>query len=113
VRPAGLSEAEFRLLWLLAKPCNSEPNSHPPDQAALASELSVSPAQVSGLVERLSAHGLIESGPISGDRRRQSWRLSLAGYQAIARVMAVVTAVAIPPVAPPFKGGESDAEAAA
>jgi DNA-binding MarR family transcriptional regulator len=104
VLPLGLGEAEFRLLWALANPANGAAG-RPLDQSAIVEELAASPAQVSGLVERLRSQGLIQAGPVGGDRRRQAWRLTTAGDQAVSRVLSVVTAVGIPPLAPPFKGG--------
>jgi DNA-binding MarR family transcriptional regulator len=112
VRPVGLVEAEFRLLWELAKTGSDLTNS-PKDQSGLADELAVSPAQISGLVERLRSQGLIESSSVGGDRRRQAWRLTAAGQQVTARVVNVVAALGIPPLAPPFKGGGFEWEDAA
>jgi DNA-binding MarR family transcriptional regulator len=112
VRPVGLGEAEFRLLWTLAGPPKGEAGT-PPGQSELAVALAVSPAQVSGLVERLRSQGLIESGSVGGDRRRQAWRLTISGEQAVEIVLNVVAALQIPPLTPPFKGGEFMAEDAA
>jgi DNA-binding MarR family transcriptional regulator len=112
VRPVGLGEAEFRLLWALAASQSSDDDS-PLDQSGLAEALVVSPAQVSGLVERLRSQGLIDSRPVGGDRRRSAWGLSVPGELAVERVLNVVLALEIPPLAPPFKGGGFDEEAAA
>jgi DNA-binding MarR family transcriptional regulator len=97
VRELGASETEFRLLWQLARDATETalPES-PPDQAMLADRLAVSPAQVSGVVERLSAKQLIEPQHFSTDRRRQAWRLSSAGRQLVGAVVAHVTQLAMP-----------------
>jgi DNA-binding MarR family transcriptional regulator len=113
VTPVGLSEAEFRILWLLRKSGNSEVRGGAADQTMLAEELVVSPAQVSGLVERLRSRGLIEPEIFGGDRRRQAWRLTKDGELAVATVLSVVAALGIPPLAPPFQGGGFAAEDAA
>jgi DNA-binding MarR family transcriptional regulator len=92
VRPVGLGEAEFRLLWAIATPSNGEATVSV-DQSRLAEKLAISPAQVSSLVERLRSQGLIETGSFGSDRRRQTWNLTKAGEQAIARVVNVVAAI--------------------
>jgi DNA-binding MarR family transcriptional regulator len=109
VRPVGLVEAEFRLLWALAMPAGGEAAVHL-GQSGLADELAVSPAQVSGLVERLRSRGLIESSLVGGDRRRQAWRLTKTGEQVIARVLSVVAAIGISPIAPRRRGPSSTFE---
>jgi DNA-binding MarR family transcriptional regulator len=112
VRPVGLGEAEFRLLWALSN-CGSDVTSTPAAQSGLADKLAVSPAQISGLVERLRSQGYIETGSAGGDRRRQVWRLTGTGQQAIAKVLNVVAALGIPPLALPFEGGRFCGENAA
>jgi DNA-binding MarR family transcriptional regulator len=83
---AGVSEAEFRLLWILFR------DSSAPDQAALAARLAVSPAQISGAVERLRTSSLIELSVDPGDRRRQLWRLAPAGAALVHQVLVRVAA---------------------
>lgn len=105
----GVSEIEFRLLWLLfAAADGATSTSHASagqfDQAELATRLAVSAAQVSACVERLHAGGSIERGPQDADRRRQLWRLSRAGRGLVLKVVAAVDA--LPPV------GDSGKEAA-
>ena len=51
----------------------------PLDQADLAEQLVVSPAQVSGAVERLRSLGLLERVDSQRDRRRQLWQVTGAG----------------------------------
>jgi DNA-binding MarR family transcriptional regulator len=74
-----ISEPEFRLLWLLAGPASSGASAAALDQADLAEQLVVSPAQVSGAVERLRSLGLVERLQHQRDRRRQLWRVTEAG----------------------------------
>jgi DNA-binding MarR family transcriptional regulator len=88
VASAGVSEAEFRLLWTLFHGDLSL------NQAELASRLAVSPAQVSGAVERLQSLGLIHGSSDAADRRRQLWRLAPAGSALIRAVLAQVAAAA-------------------
>jgi len=88
VAGAGVSEAEFRLLWTLFHGDLSL------NQAELASRLAVSPAQVSGAVERMQASGLIDGASDAADRRRQLWRLAPAGSRLIRAVLAQVAAAA-------------------
>jgi DNA-binding MarR family transcriptional regulator len=83
---AGVSEAEFRLLWTLFHGGLSL------NQAELASRLAVSPAQISGAVERLQAIGLLDGASDAADRRRQLWRLVPAGVALIHSILAQVAA---------------------
>lgn len=90
----GLSEPEFRLLWLLCGSVNLRDSGSPSiDQAALAQQLAVSPAQVSALVERLSAACLIEQQRSSADRRRQFCRIAANGQSLVDRVVQRVAAL--------------------
>jgi DNA-binding MarR family transcriptional regulator len=84
VRGAGVHEAEFRLLWTLFH------GDLLLNQGELASRLAVSPAQVSGAVERLQTRGLIVGSSDVADRRRQLWRLTPAGGALIHAVLAQV-----------------------
>lgn len=96
VRELGVTESEFRLLWQLEFSASGDAveagsrHESPPDQAMLAERLALSPAQLSGLVERLGATGLIEPERCSRDRRRQTWRISLAGRLLVGNVVARV-----------------------
>lgn len=70
----GLSEPELALLWACA--------SAPPggsSQRELAEQLAVSPAQISGLVERLAQLGWLRGRPAPADRRRRLWEPTAAG----------------------------------
>jgi DNA-binding MarR family transcriptional regulator len=88
----GVSETEFRLLWQLFVAAES-PELRPCtlfDQAELAVRLAASPAQVSGVVERLRSLTLIERDAQPGDRRRQLWRIAPAGRTLVLAVVAAV-----------------------
>jgi DNA-binding MarR family transcriptional regulator len=76
---SAINEPEFRLLWLLAGAARSDASAAALDQADLAEQLVVSPAQVSGAVERLRNLGLVERLQHQRDRRRQLWRVTEAG----------------------------------
>jgi DNA-binding MarR family transcriptional regulator len=66
-----LSDAELLVVWL----CHG--NGHV--QVELASAIGISPAQMSGLAERLRARGLVGMHRLAMDRRRQVWRTSPTG----------------------------------
>jgi DNA-binding MarR family transcriptional regulator len=101
VGTVDVSETEFRLLWQLERAGDSEPLEVAAlDQVALAERLAVSPAQVSGLVERLAASEYIASHPLPADRRRQLWRITLAGKLLLSTVLQQVqTHVSAPTIA--------------
>ncbi len=83
LRTWELREAEFWALWL----CNRLD----PDgvvQHELASAAGVSEAQMSGLVERLRQGGLLIGCRGEPDRRRQYWRLTVAGNELLQRICA-------------------------
>jgi DNA-binding MarR family transcriptional regulator len=73
-RRYGLSEPELALLWACRK---APPGGR--GQRELAEELAVSPAHVSGLVERLRRAGLLRARTAEEDRRRRLWQLTPAG----------------------------------
>ena len=80
-RRHGLCEPEIEMLWACAKA--------PADgcsQNELADDLAVSPAHVSGVVERLRIAGLLECAMVRSDRRLRLWQLTPAG-QAIWRAI--------------------------
>jgi DNA-binding MarR family transcriptional regulator len=89
-----INEPEFRLLWLLAGTANADISAIPLDQADLAERLVVSPAQVSGAVERLRSLGMVERLHHQRDRRRQMWRVTAAGETLLRRVVDRVHAAA-------------------
>lgn len=87
-----INEPEFRLLWLLAGTASSDVLAVPLDQADLAEQLVVSPAQVSGAVERLRSFGLVERVQHQRDRRRQLWRVTEAGDALLRQIVGRVHA---------------------
>jgi len=70
----GLGDGDFWVLWLCSL---AAPNGFV--QHELAASAGVSPAQMSGLVERLRQRGLLAGCRGDRDRRRQYWRLTPAG----------------------------------
>ncbi|MCI0357424.1 MAG: MarR family winged helix-turn-helix transcriptional regulator [Planctomycetaceae bacterium] len=67
----GLSDAELLVVWLCAP--------RGMVQGDLATAIGVSPALMSGTVERLRQQGLIEMHRVPVDRRRQVWRTTDSG----------------------------------
>lgn len=91
VQGLGVSETEFRLLWLLLEhERGQQRGAGALDQAELAERLAVSAAQVSGVVERLRERELVDRVLDGGDRRRQMWRLAPAGAATVSAVVASV-----------------------
>jgi DNA-binding MarR family transcriptional regulator len=73
----GLTDCELLAIWLcLRSECGLV-------QGELAAAVGVSPAQMSGIVERLRQRGLIEMHRQIFDRRRQVWRGTAAGRQVL------------------------------
>lgn len=68
-----LSPSQFSILWA----CYAAQGGA--GQSALADQLAVSPAHVSGLVEQLRARRLLAARRPASDRRRQLWHLTPAG----------------------------------
>jgi DNA-binding MarR family transcriptional regulator len=108
LRGFQVTEPEFRLLWLLSQPGDGRPGNAAFDQAELAELLVVSPAQVSGAVERLRSLGMLDRTTDQRDRRRQLWRLADGGRQLLSAVVASVAGIdgslsrRIHPLAPPY-----------
>ena len=73
-----LSDAELLVVWL----CRGDGHV----QVELASAIGISPAQMSGLVERLRARGLVAVHRQAMDRRRQVWRTSPEGESLLGEV---------------------------
>jgi DNA-binding MarR family transcriptional regulator len=110
VEDAGVSETEFRLLWLLFQQEHGEASkSTALDQADLAERLAVSAAQVSGVIERLRQRELVDRVPDVSDRRRQLWRLASTGETL---VQTVIVNVANSRIASSRKGGVRQEDAA-
>jgi DNA-binding MarR family transcriptional regulator len=72
-----LTDNELLVLWIS--------NGGGRVQIELAGEIGVSPAQISGIVERLNRRGLVEMRRQAVDRRRQVCETSAAGAQILAR----------------------------
>ncbi len=87
---SGINEPEFRLLWLLAGGSQASSAATPCDQAEMAARLVVSPAQVSGAVERLRGAGLLQREHDERDRRRQLWQITAEGKALLLRVVNLV-----------------------
>lgn len=88
VRALGLSETQVRLLWLLRSTKLAEKASQPPpDQTRLATELGLSAAQTSSMVDILRQQGAVVSKSFPGDRRRQIWQLTTAGLELTQRIV--------------------------
>jgi DNA-binding MarR family transcriptional regulator len=71
----GLTDCELLAIWLCLQ------NESGLVQGDLAAAVGVSPAQMSGVVERLRQRGLIEMNRQTLDRRRQVWRGTPAARQ--------------------------------
>lgn len=71
-----LTDSELLVVWLCSG-CGRV-------QGELAGSIGVSPAQMSGLVERLRARGLVAMHRSSTDRRRQVWRTTASGQTLLA-----------------------------
>ncbi|WP_428306140.1 MarR family transcriptional regulator [Lacipirellula sp.] len=89
LRGAAINEPEFRLLWLLSGSGNGAAECSL-DQADLAERLVVSPAQVSGAVERLRNLGLLERVQHERDRRRQLWRVTNTAGELLGQIVSQV-----------------------
>lgn len=72
----SLSEAGFRLLWLLRETGQSSL-----EQSTLVERLGISPAQVSALVEKLRSQQIIALVADGNDRRRKHWQLTASGRE--------------------------------
>ena len=83
----GLTTARAHLLWVLE-------HSGPSTQQALATALDVTPRNVTGLVDALESHSFVERGPHPSDRRATLVRLTAAGEQATAAMVADRQAIA-------------------
>jgi DNA-binding MarR family transcriptional regulator len=86
-RSAELTDGELLAVWL----CLGEAGGMV--QGELAAALGISPAQMSGIVERLRQRGLIEMHRQALDRRRQVWRGTTAARQLLDSLAAALTAL--------------------
>ncbi|WP_202921810.1 MarR family winged helix-turn-helix transcriptional regulator [Anatilimnocola aggregata] len=76
-----LTDQEFLVLWL----CSEQPVARR-GQGELAEAVGASPAQMSGLVERLRRRELLRFERLGNDRRRQVWQLTAQGEQLVAEL---------------------------
>ena len=72
-----LSDGELLVVWL----CGGADRV----QGELAAAIGVSPAQMSGLAEKLGQRGLVEMNRPARDRRRQVWKTTAAGLALLAQ----------------------------
>jgi len=96
LRDYQLSEAEFRLLWLL-----SEVTERGTEQNVLAKRLGLSPAQVSATVEKLRGQQVIALVVDPADRRRKLWQLTPSGSKRLQPILAALELAACNWVSPP------------
>lgn len=82
VAGSELSEQEFLVLWL----CGDDAALTHRGQGELAEVVGVSPAQMSGLVDRLRRRNLLQFERLGRDRRRQVWQLTPDGQTLLAEV---------------------------
>lgn len=84
---ADLSDAELLMLWLCS-------DAHGMVQGELAAAIGVSPALMSGMVEKLRQRTLLEMQRSLVDRRRQVWRTTATGRQRLADLRPVLVRLA-------------------
>jgi DNA-binding MarR family transcriptional regulator len=75
-KPFDLSDTELLVVWL----CSGGGRI----QVELAGAIGISPAQMSGMVERLRSRGLVAMHRLAMDRRRQVWRTTAGGQTLLA-----------------------------
>lgn len=80
--PAELSDSEFLLLWT----CESR-SGESLTQALVAEAIGLSPAQMSGLVDRLRRRELLEVIRSVDDRRRHDLQVTAAGRRAVSTAL--------------------------
>jgi DNA-binding MarR family transcriptional regulator len=86
-----VSDSQLLLLACCAADADSPPSGSPGTaQSELAAALSLSPAQVSGLLEQLRGRRLIEAVRPQEDRRRQVWRLTPDGWAVFDQLLATL-----------------------
>jgi DNA-binding MarR family transcriptional regulator len=77
--PLAITENDFLLLWQCAQ------RSEGASQSQLAAVLGVSPAQISGQVDKLKARGLLRCHRPPKNRRTQIWQFTPAGLELLAK----------------------------
>ena len=81
----GLSQAQCRLLWVLATHDGDEALS----QSELAQKMGLTPMAVAGLCDRMAAAGWIERRPHPEDRRVNRLHIKPAARKALERALAI------------------------
>ena len=81
-----LSDTELLVVWL----CSGGGRI----QVDLAGAIGISPAQMSGMVERLRSRGLVAMHRLAMDRRRQVWRTTTAGQSLLSNAAGQLNDVA-------------------
>ena len=89
VAGSELSEQEFLVLWL----CD-DASLTVRGQGELAEAVGVSPAQMSGLVDRLRRRNLLQFERLGRDRRRQVWQLTAEGQTLLTDACCVLASAA-------------------
>ena len=87
--PLGVSDGELLVVWLVC-----EQDSLGMVQGDLAASVGASPAQMSGLVERLRKRGLIDMHRSAVDRRRQVWRATALGRELLVSALPLLAQLA-------------------
>jgi DNA-binding MarR family transcriptional regulator len=82
-----LSESELQILWCLCGVVGPGV-----DQTTLATQLALSPPQVSACVEKLRARELIVACDARGDRRRRLWQSSASGSSVVEEIVQAASA---------------------
>jgi len=77
-----LSESELQILWCLCGIIGPGI-----DQTTLATQLALSPPQVSACVEKLRTRGFIVNHEAHGDRRRRLWQSSANGSELLQAIV--------------------------
>lgn len=88
-RELGLGDADLLVLWSCAGGADRGVA-----QNQLVEEIGLSPAQTSGLLDRLRQRGLVASRRPAQDRRRQLWRLEPDGRQLLSEALTRIVPLA-------------------
>src|SRR5438105_3281404 len=81
-----LTDNELLVVWLCSGGARV--------QVELAAAIGISPAQMSGMVERLRSRGLVAMHRLAMDRRRQVWRTTSAGQAVLSNTAGHLNALA-------------------
>jgi DNA-binding MarR family transcriptional regulator len=78
----GSSEAQFNILWVLK--CADQP----PTQREISDSLVVDKSNITGLIDRMEAQGLVRRCKVAGDRRSYHIRATAKGRKLMDRMNA-------------------------